>query len=224
MLLPIGDEQVQGGAKPIFSYGLIFINILVFLYEFGMPPELSEHFIYHFGAIPEEIIHGQDMYTLFSCMFLHGGWLHLIGNMLFLWVFADNIEAILGTFKFILFYIAGGVIASVTHVFFEPGSMVPMVGASGAISAVMGAYMVMFPSSKIRVFVLIFFSSIYIPAIFFLGIWMLQQMFSGIGSINQTGEQSSEVAWFAHIGGFVFGVLIGFLAKQKFGKRYQYVE
>ena len=156
MFFPIGDDQVQGGAKPLFSYTLILINVLVFGYEIMLTPDQSEMMVTTYGAIPQEIIQGQDMYTLLSCMFLHGGWMHLIGNMLFLWVFADNIEAVVGTFNFMIFYIIGGVAASAIHIFFNPYSEVPMVGASGAISAVMGAYLIMFPSSRIKVLILIF--------------------------------------------------------------------
>ena len=105
MFFPIGDDQVQGGNKPLFSYSLIFANVLVFFYELSLGSEMSNIFVSQYGAIPSEILGGQDFYTLISCMFLHGGWMHLIGNMLFLWVFADNIEAVIGTVNFIIFYI-----------------------------------------------------------------------------------------------------------------------
>ncbi len=224
MFFPIGDDQVQGGAKPLFSYTLILINVLVFGYEIMLTPDQSEMMVTTYGAIPQEIIQGQDMYTLFSCMFLHGGWMHLIGNMLFLWVFADNIEAVVGTFNFMIFYIIGGVAATAIHIFFNPYSEVPMVGASGAISAVMGAYLIMFPSSRIKVLILIFFTTAYVPALFFLGIWIVQQLVAGVGSLNPTTAESAGVAWWAHIGGFIFGVVAGFIARKQYKDQYTYQE
>ena len=224
MFFPIGDDQVQGGAKPLFSYTLILINVLVFGYEIMLTPDQSEMMVTTYGAIPQEIIQGQDMYTLLSCMFLHGGWMHLIGNMLFLWVFADNIEAVVGSFNFMIFYIIGGVAASAIHIFFNPYSEVPMVGASGAISAVMGAYLIMFPSSRIKVLILIFFTTAYVPALFFLGIWIVQQLVAGVGSLNPTTAESAGVAWWAHIGGFIFGVVAGFIARKQYKDQYTYQE
>ena len=224
MFFPIGDDQVQGGAKPLFSYTLILINVLVFGYEIMLTPDQSEKMFTTYGAIPQEIIQGQDMYTLLSCMFLHGGWMHLIGNMLFLWVFADNIEAVVGTFNFMIFYIIGGVAATAIHIFFNPYSEVPMVGASGAISAVMGAYLIMFPSSRIKVLILIFFTTAYVPALFFLGIWIVQQLVAGVGSLNPTTAESAGVAWWAHIGGFIFGVVAGFIARKQYKDQYTYQE
>ena len=224
MFFPIGDDQVQGGANPLFSYTLILINVLVFGYEIMLTPDQSEMMVTTYGAIPQEIIQGKDMYTLLSCMFLHGGWMHLIGNMLFLWVFADNIEAVVGTFNFMIFYIIGGVAASAIHIFFNPYSEVPMVGASGAISAVMGAYLIMFPSSRIKVLILIFFTTAYVPALFFLGIWIVQQLVAGVGSLNPTTAESAGVAWWAHIGGFIFGVVAGFIARKQYKDQYTYQE
>lgn len=222
MFFPIGDDQVQGGSKPLFSYTLIFLNVLVFFYEFSLGPELSNIFITQYGAIPSELLSGTDIHTLMTSMFMHGGWMHLIGNMLFLWVFADNIEAVIGTFNFIIFYIIGGIAATAVHVFFNPYSEIPMVGASGAISAVMGAYLIMFPASKIKVLVLLFFTVIYVPALFFLGIWIVQQMIAGLGTIGSVAEESTGVAWWAHIGGFVFGVLVGFIARKNYRSTYRY--
>ncbi|MDQ3142962.1 MAG: rhomboid family intramembrane serine protease [Bacteroidota bacterium] len=222
MFFPIGDDQIHGGKKPIFAYSLIFVNILVFIYEINLGREGSEVFLMSYGAIPQEVIQGQDLYTLISCMFLHGGWIHLIGNMLFLWVFADNIETIVGSINFMLFYVLGGLVASATHIFFNPYSEIPMIGASGAISAVMGAYLILFPSSRVRVFIIFLLSSVYIPSIFFLGFWIIQQMVAGVGSLNSTGEESTGVAWWAHIGGFVFGVLAGFIARSSFRHKYRY--
>lgn len=210
MFYPIGDENVQGGSFPIATYTLISINILVFFFEASLGEPAITNFINNFGAIPSEITSGQNLHSLFTCMFLHGGWAHLIGNMLFLWIFADNIEATIGTPRFTLFYILGGLIAALAHIAFDLDGTIPMVGASGAIAAVMGAYIVMYPQSRIKIiFILFFFRPFYIPALLFLGVWILQQLTSGVGSLAETAE-TAGVAWWAHIGGFVFGVLAGF--------------
>ncbi|MFK8101845.1 MAG: rhomboid family intramembrane serine protease [Saprospiraceae bacterium] len=236
MIFPIGDDQVQGGYKPIFSYGFIGLNILIFLFQYTTPSA----FICEFGSIPNDIVRGENYYTLLTSMFMHGGVMHLVGNMLFLWVFADNIEASVGNINFLVFYLLGGLAASLAHIYFSttmgaeltnaccevcsssipcttsnptpcPGS-IPTVGASGAIAAVMGAYLVMFPKSRIKVLVLILFRTFRIPAIFFLGLWIGQQLLSGFAAIGPQAA-SSGVAWWAHIGGFAFGVFAGFFAR-----------
>lgn len=220
MIFPIGDDQVEGGRRPYFAYFFIGLNLVVFIYQALMPPAILEQFILKFGSIPAEILQGKDLYTLMTSMFLHGGWVHLIGNMLFLWVFADNIEAVIGNFNFILFYLAGGLAAAMAHVLAGPGSTVPAVGASGAISAVLGAYLVLFPASRIRVLVVYFFRSFYMPAIYFLGFWIIQQLISGFFSLGTVANraQVSGVAWWAHIGGFAFGLLAGWVARRMLEK------
>ncbi len=218
MIFPIGDEQIQGGYKPIFSYSFIGLNIALFFYELFMNSTGQlDIFIENYGAIPIEIKAGQDLHTLFTNMFLHGGWMHLIGNMLFLWIFADNIEATIGNFRFLLFYIAGGIIASLVHVAFNLDSVVPSIGASGAISAVLGAYLVMFPKSRVKILVIYIFSSFYVSAFIFLGFWIVFQLFNGFSSIGQN-INSGGVAYWAHIGGFAFGMLYGFWARKYFFK------
>jgi len=217
MFFPVGDDQVVGGHKPLFSYSFLVVNILVFLYQLTLSKENCGVFMYHFGSIPAEIVAGQDYFTLFTSMFLHAGFLHIIGNMLFLWVFADNIEATIGNVNFIIFYLLGGLAASLVHIYLNPTSTIPTVGASGAIAAVLGAYMVLFPKNNIKIRFLVFkpFSMI---AILFLGIWFVQNLYSGIGSLGIESAQSGGTAWWAHIGGFVFGILIGFLAKYTYMK------
>ena len=212
MIFPIGDTQVQGGYKPYVSYTFIVINVLVFLYEFYLGPAANQ-FILTYGTIPQEITSGQDYFTLFTSMFLHGGWMHLIGNMLFLWVFADNIEAKIGSSRFVLFYLIGGLAASLAHVGFNTNSTIPSVGASGAIAAVMGAYLVMFPKSKIKMLVIVLFRSFHIPAFLFLGLWIGQQLLAGLGSLAET-KDTPGVAWWAHIGGFAAGLIAGYYFKQ----------
>lgn len=213
MIFPIGDENIEGGAKPIFSYLFIGINILIFLYQASLGVEGYGAFLYEYGTIPVEIVNGQDYFTILTNMFLHGDLMHLAWNMLFLWIFADNIEAVVGNVNFVLFYVLGGVVASLAHIMFNLESAIPAVGASGAISAVMGAYVVMFPKSKIKMIVLILFSTFYISSVFFLGFWFLQQ-FWGMFSSMGTDAQASGTAWWAHIGGFVFGLIGGYFAKQ----------
>ena len=165
-----------------------------------------------YGCIPAEIESGQDYYTLLTSMFLHGSWMHLIGNMLYMYIFSDNIEASINHLPFVIFYTLGGVVAGLCHIYFNPGSAIPAVGASGALSAVMGAYIVMFPKSNIKGF--LFFFRMSIPAFLFLGFWFYQQSSAGYQSL---GDTSGGIAWWAHIGGFVFGVLAGFLFRTWYG-------
>jgi membrane associated rhomboid family serine protease len=237
MIFPIGDTQVIGGHKPIVSYGLIGINLVVFIFQMLTPGNL----VCELSVIPQVVLEGQDWHTLISSMFLHGGFMHLAGNMLFLWIFADNIEAKIGSFSFFLFYILGGLVASFAHIYFDGGGgdlanccipcennsllcglegikpcngYIPSLGASGAISAVMGAYLVMFPKSQIKVLVIFLFKSVHITAWLFLIFWFGQQLISGIGSTFYTNDTTSAgVAWWAHIGGFVIGLLGGFIFK-----------
>jgi membrane associated rhomboid family serine protease len=219
MIFPIGDDQIKGGYKPIFSYTFIAINILLFLYEtFLQSIGQLDGFIMEYGAIPVDIINGDNYYTLFTNMFLHGGWMHLIGNMVFLWIFGDNIEASIGNIRFLLFYLGGGIAASLIHVFLNLESNIPSIGASGAISAVMGTYLIMFPGSRVKVLVIYFFRSFYLSAIIFLGLWIAFQLYNGITSLG--GDQNvGGVAHWAHIGGFAFGLLYGVYAKNYFDKK-----
>jgi len=208
MIFPIGDDQVKGGAKPIISYAFIAFNVLVWLYEFSLGSALSA-FVVEYGSIPAEIAQGIDYHTLFTSMFMHGGWMHLIGNMMFLWVFGDNIEQTVGNVTYLLFYILGGLTAFLVHAYFSPGSTVPTVGASGAIAAILGAYIVMFPKSQIKIF--FFFRSFYMSALYFLGFWFLQQF----TSVFTSGAAGGGIAWWAHIGGFVFGAACGLFFRSR---------
>jgi membrane associated rhomboid family serine protease len=216
MFFPIGDDQVKGGHFPIFSYGFIVINVAIFLFQTTLDYDQLTAFIYEYGSIPLETIRGEDLFTLGSSMFLHGGWMHLIGNMLFLWVFADNIEATIGNFRFLIFYLLGGLAAHAAHIYFNAYSEIPTVGASGAISAVMGAYLVMFPTSRIRVLFLIF--TFRISAFVFLGVWIWQQWVAGSASLDVNTAETAGVAWWAHIGGFVFGLIAGVYYRIAFPK------
>ncbi|GBL35645.1 rhomboid-like protease 4 [Filimonas sp.] len=211
MFLPIGDTNIEKGSFPFFTYLLIAANVAMFFFQVTMPPTLQKDFVYTYGCIPAEITNGLDLRTLFTSMFLHGGWWHLIGNMMFLWIFADNIEATIGSFKFIMFYIGGGVVAALTHSILNAGSIMPCVGASGAIAACLGAYIVMFPKSKVRVLFLLFLTSFSVPAVYFLGFWIVNQFMSGIGILGAATSDTDGVAYWAHIGGFVFGIVFGFM-------------
>jgi membrane associated rhomboid family serine protease len=217
MLIPIGDENVKQGYTPYISRFLIIVNVAVFIYQFTLSNEASvSSFILHYGTIPLEISNGVDWFTLLTCMFLHGGIMHLLGNMLFLWIFGDNIEAAVGNLNFLLFYLIGGIVASLVHVAFAMHSNVPVVGASGAIAACLGAYMVMFPQFKVKVFAFIFVFRI--AAVIFMLLWIVQQLIAGIGAFNlpTADTKQGSVAYWAHIGGFVFGVIAGFYLKRKY--------
>jgi membrane associated rhomboid family serine protease len=215
MFFPIGDHNIHKGSAPVLTYFFLALNCAVFVFQWMMPHSLQIRFVHTYGSIPIEIIHLTDLHTLVTSMFLHGGWMHLIGNMMFLWVFADNIEATIGSFKFLIFYIGGGVFAALVHTFFNPFSQIPCVGASGAIAACLGAYIVMFPHSRIKILFVLFLTVFRVPAFFFLGFWILQQFLSGIGTIGTVTSDTSGVAYWAHIGGFVFGVISGFLFRSR---------
>jgi membrane associated rhomboid family serine protease len=214
-MFPIGDENDHAGVAFI-SIALIVLNGLAFLFEINRPAEAVQAFIFAWGVVPAEYTAGGDLpphipypfwTTLLTSMFLHGGWGHLGGNMLFLWIFGDNIEHRLGHLRFLLFYLACGLAASFAHIFFNSGSSIPAVGASGAISGVLGGYLLMFPRN--RVYVLTWGGVMAVPAIFMLGLWIVTQFVNGVGSIAATEETGGGgVAYMAHIGGFVAGLIL----------------
>jgi len=217
VFIPFGDVNIKGGYKPIVSYSLILLNLAVFIFQMvGVDVNIYDEFIHTYGVVPAEVMQGNNAISILTHMFLHAGPLHLLGNLLFLWIFADNIEATIGNISFTLFYLMGGLVALASHMFTDIGSSIPLVGASGAISAVMGAYMVMYPRSKIKVLILVFRKDI--PAYIFLGIWFLLQVLSAFQTMDTT-EDAAGVAWWAHIGGFVFGLLVGWFLKEKEPKR-----
>jgi membrane associated rhomboid family serine protease len=184
---------------------LIAINLLLFLYELAQPD--TNAFIATYGMIPDQF----SFQTLFTSMFLHGGWMHVLGNMWFLWIFGDNIEDILGHGKFLLFYLVCGMVAGLAQVLVDPTSRVPTVGASGAIAGVLGAYMMKFPHSRILslVTIIIFFTTVEVPAWLMLIYWFGIQFFYGVGSIGYSHvSQGGGVAYMAHDGGFVAGALL----------------
>jgi membrane associated rhomboid family serine protease len=227
MVMPLGDDDLDRHRTPYVTFALIAINIVVWLLELSG----GERFINGYSAIPFEITHNTDlvgnqsvdvggqsitipMYpgpspiylTLLTSMFMHASWMHIIGNMLYLWIFGDNIEDRLGHVKFLLFYLVCGFAASAAHIIFSASSVIPGLGASGAIAGVLGAYLILFPKNNVRV--LFARQIVNMPAFIVLGLWIALQIFSQIGV---SGGQSSGVAYLAHIGGFFAGVVLIFL-------------
>ncbi|HSB90637.1 MAG TPA: rhomboid family intramembrane serine protease [Anaerolineales bacterium] len=223
-MFPIGDDDVVGAGPAATTWGLLILNVVVFLFEATMPTGALEAFITRYGMIPREIAGGTDLYTLLTSMFLHGGWLHLIGNMLFLWVFSNNIEAVLGSGPHLIFYLAGGLAASLAHLASDPSSPIPSVGASGAIAAILGAYIVLFPRSQVR---LLIFTGVNVgvtrvTALAFLGLWAVMQLFTGVASLGVPTAETGGVAVWAHVGGFAFGLLAGWLLQGRLRRRLAY--
>lgn len=206
-MFPIGDDNQPNRGMAIFTLALIAVNVLVFLYEAMLDPQQLQDFVTTYGVIPIEIQRGDDLYTLITAMFVHGGWAHIIGNMLFLWVFGDNIEHRFGGVIFLLFYLGTGLAASAAHIYTNQGSTIPSVGASGALSGVLGAYLVLYPRNRVRLLVLRI-GVVSIPALLFLGIWFLQQLISGVAALSVDTVQTTGVAVWAHVGGFVAGVAL----------------
>ena len=204
-MIPLRDTQ-PSYTFPFVTVAIIVLNVLAFLYEFLMDPYELNFFIAHYGVIPTRF---QWMDVLTS-IFLHGGWMHLIGNMWFLWIYGDNVEDILGHAQYLIFYLLCGLAATMVHVLFNGDSRVPTIGASGAIAGVMGAYVVKFPHSKITTLVpvFVFITTMEIPAYIILLYWFVIQFFSGVGSVGHSHLSQGGVAWFAHIGGFLAGVAL----------------
>jgi membrane associated rhomboid family serine protease len=217
--IPIGDAT-RSRTFPVVTVAFIILNVLVFLFELSLGTGGFRAFTMAFGNIPFEMVTGQDIpprgpspiyLTLLTAMFMHGGFGHLLGNMLYLWVFGDNVEDSMGHVKYLLFYLVCGVAASLAHIFSDPGSRIPAVGASGAISGVLGAYMMLHPTGQIRTLwiFLIFIRVIYLPAWLLLGAWFIFQLLPGLQTLG--GGQESGIAFWAHIGGFVAGAVLIFL-------------
>lgn len=218
MFIPLKDENPTS-RFPYVTVFFIGLNILIFFYQI-LSPQGLQYYVYKMGAIPYEITHFKTLsffprisppLSLITSMFLHGGLFHLFGNMLYLWIFGNNIEDFLGPIRFVLFYIFSGLGASLTHIIFNPNSQIPMIGASGAIAGVLGAYLILYPGARVLTFVFLFFfiRILPIPAAVILGLWFLAQVLNiGLGG---------GVAWFAHIGGFLIGIgLIKIYSKKKY--------
>ncbi|KAM3095006.1 rhomboid family intramembrane serine protease [Phormidesmis sp. 146-12] len=223
-MFPLSDDNPTR-ITPYVTYGLIAANILVFLYELSLTPQQLESFFYTWAVVPRQLTANfsgapidasgfPEWVTLITSQFLHGGFLHIIGNMLFLWIFGNNVEDQLGHVKYSIFYLGCGVLAALSQWFFSSGSAVPSLGASGAIAGVMGAYILRFPKASILTLIPLgfFFWTFRIPAVAYLGIWFFQQALYGIASLQaktNIGMESGGVAYWAHAGGFVFGAILG---------------
>jgi len=213
VLIPLRDHNPRQRA-PVVTVSLIVVNVLVFLYEVLSPPEVQKLLILSGGAIPVEIVNLVDLPprdilpvpgSIWTSMFLHGGWLHLIGNMWFLWIFGDNVEESLGRARYLLFYFLVGTVGALAQCFTMPQSAAPMIGASGAVAGALGGYVLLYPRAKIVTLVLWFFVDV--PAWIFLGLWFVSQFYVGEGS---------GVAWMAHVGGFLAGIgLVRLLAPRR---------
>jgi len=205
-MLPIGDDNSARRTIPFITYLLIALNVYIFFIELNS----SDAFMLHWAFIPHRFLaHPSAQFvTIFTAMFMHAGWIHLGGNMLYLWIFGDNVEDRLGHIKFLIFYLLCGVVATFTQMAFSMGSNVPNLGASGAIAGVLGSYVLMFPQEKVRVLIGIFVTRI--SAIFVIGVWIILQFFNGYASIANMSD-TSGVAYMAHIGGFLTGFMLTFL-------------
>lgn len=209
---------------PVTTILLIAVNVLVFLYQLSLPPHAGQQFIMTFGMVPARIpaaLIGRSVtlpeafLPLFTSMFLHGGFLHILGNMWFLWIFGADVEDRLGHLTYLLFYLVCGLGSGLTQAIFAWGSKVPAVGASGAISGVLGAFLIMYPGARILTLVplFIFWFTVRLPAVIFIGFWFLMQFLSGIGSLSLAA--SGGVAWWAHVGGFLLGIFLTAGYRQK---------
>jgi membrane associated rhomboid family serine protease len=212
-MFPLGDDNSQRRTVPVVTFVLIALNVIVFLLELSA----GEGFIEQFAFIASRFSDAPAIYayTILTAMFLHGGWMHLFGNMLFLWIFGDNVEDRFGRFQFLLFYLATGIAATLAQYIMAPHSPVPNVGASGAIAGVLGSYILMFPQSRVNV--LVGRQVVAMPAIVVLGMWIAVQLFSEVGSIASTDQTSEQggVAYMAHIGGFAAGFLMTLLFRSR---------
>ncbi|WP_457680572.1 rhomboid family intramembrane serine protease [Thermovibrio sp.] len=220
-MIPIRDLN-PSKSVPIITILIVLACFAVYFYEVFLPPKLRELFINMFAVIPYEVIHGVDLPppdpltpygNLLSYQYLHGSWMHIIGNMLFLWIFGDNVEDALGKVKYFLFYTFCGVVAAVIQSVVYPNSVIPLIGASGAISGILGAYAVFFPRAQIITLIFVFFivDIVVIPAVIWIGIWFLIQFLSVL--FSATHLSMGGVAWFAHLGGFITGVILAKIYK-----------
>lgn len=215
-MFPLYDT-VRSRTFPFINWILILANVLAFIYELQMDPETLKQFIFAWGFTPARFLEDPSTTwkTIFSSMFLHGGWFHIINNMWVLYIFGDNVEAGMGKIRYLIFYLMGGVAAVLLQTYVLPSSLVPMIGASGAVAGVLGAYLILVPHSRIAslVPILFIFTIVEIPAVLFLVFWFVSQLYSGWFSIQGGGE--SGIAWWAHIGGFIFGLLMVFVFRRR---------
>jgi len=215
-MIPIGDS-IRARTFPYVTIAIIIANFLVFFYEVGFASNIDRLF-FDWAVVPAELTDylgnpgGHPLRVLFTpitAMFLHGGWLHIVGNMIFLWVFGDNVEDAVGHLHYLAFYLLCGIAATAAQVWIDPNSQVPTLGASGAIAGVLGAYLVLYPRATIAALIMpFFFWTAYVPAFLLIGFWFLLQLFNGVASIGYAVGASEGVAWWAHVGGFSAGFLL----------------
>ena len=210
-MIPIRDT-IRSRSFPFVNWAIIILNSLVFFYQFNLPGSQLDSFVQTFALVPSQITSNPlSWYPFLTHMWLHGSLLHIIGNMWVLLIFGDNVEDRLGSARYLVFYLLGGIAAGLLEYFFSAGNSTPALGASGAIAAVMGAYLIFYPRAKVVTFVPIFFFGwfVRISSFVFIGLWFLLQLFSGVSSLSAAaGTQVSGVAWWAHVGGFLFGLLM----------------
>lgn len=208
MLFPIGDDNSTRRTLPVVTYGLIALNVIFFFIEMNG----GEPFIRQWSVVPRRLTGnpGGDFATIFTSMFMHGGWMHLLGNMLYLWIFGDNVEDRMGHAKFLIFYLVCGIAATLAQVVVNPHSSIPNLGASGAIAGVLASYLVLFPQGRVNV--MMGRGVVAMPALVVIGLWIVLQFISGFGSISNTAE-TGGVAYMAHIGGFAAGFIITYLLR-----------
>ncbi|MGA1864115.1 MAG: rhomboid family intramembrane serine protease [bacterium] len=206
-MIPLSDIDRRPLRLPVITISIVGLNIIVFLFELMM----GKSFIIRWSFIPAEIAAGKHFTTILTSLFLHGGFMHIIGNMIYLWAFGPEMEDAMGKYPYLFFYLAGGILASFAQVAINPASTIPNLGASGAISAVMGAFLVKFPHDRIRTIIFLgwFVTISFVPSIVLIGFWFVLQLLSGFGSFVQ--HQMGGIAYMAHIGGFVFGMVFGYL-------------
>jgi len=221
-MIPVSDERGPRRRFPFVNLALVAFNTGLFIYQAALGESVAA-FVLTYGLVPQELTTGRDLpplsplplwMTIFTSMFLHGGWLHLGGNMLYLWVFGDNVEDRLGHLKYLLFYLACGMVAALAQIAVGPASPVPMVGASGAIAGVLGAYLVLYPGAQVRTLLIagVLTRLVPVPAFVLIGFWALLQLFNGLASLEVETQQTGGVAYWAHVGGFSAGVLLMLLA------------
>ncbi|MGA9191153.1 MAG: rhomboid family intramembrane serine protease [Anaerolineales bacterium] len=211
-MIPLRDT-VRSRATPWVNYTLIALNLAVFFYEASLTRGHFQAFLTSYGLVPARLSAGNPIpyASLFTSMFLHGSWFHVLSNMWVLFIFGDNVEDRMGSGRYLSFYLLAGVVAGLTQVAFAPSSQIPTVGASGAIAGVLGAYLILYPSGRVLTLILLIFLPwlVEIPAYLFLGLWFLSQLSSGLLSLGHLGSgQFSGIAWWAHVGGFLFGLIL----------------
>jgi membrane associated rhomboid family serine protease len=234
-MLPIKDYPGPRRGMPWMTWGIILLNIAIFLYQVSLGSD-APTFMFAYSVVPFAITHGMPQtdflvtpgpisfrtpnpvyLTLITSQFLHAGWLHIGGNMLFLYIFGDNVEDRMGHLRFLLFYLFCGIVAALTQVAVAPNATLPSLGASGAIAGVLGSYLVLFPSAKVRtiVFLFIFITLVTVPAIVLIGLWFLLQFFDGVASLSHVQQGMGGVAYFAHVGGFLTGLIITLFLRER---------